>query len=673
MNSLKIAIAVLAISIGGKVHAQDLLAKVPEDSKFVVALNSKGFFKHANVNQLNNIFKNAGMFDAVAKDNESFKSENIEEFGIDLNAKSYLYLNVNDSIQYFGALIPLKDKAQFESILPEDSNIEVVNGLNTIYSDDKKLRISWNQQTIYVLGGSAMTNYFSREDVKERYGLLSSPEYDWTDEAAIALPDTVSSLDWEAWEADTAVASADSIADYLDVVTEEAIEAAEEYDELNEISLDSIPFDAPPPPMITNDEFDYVDSVLDQDEYQDDYYQAYSKINNYNDSIKNEFVHDMVNVEIERIISGNLKPYKSKTLSSMKDNELVRMEVQKLDSLITYYYPADLLYGYMTRPTFNYGYEKINTSILVDGNQMKLVGDVVFDKETSKYYKEMYKHKLNPKFYSFLSDDALGFISFNLNTEAYIKYMPSLVNRIYGGMDVKYSQIIDLATTMFDIVVDEKAIAKVFKGDNLFVLNGVTQKEVKYIDYEYDDDYNYTEIEKTKTEKVPNYMWVFSSDDTRVFEKIIKVLENESEVINHDGIFEIKSRDVKELAPYILMGQGMVFLGNDLDQLKSIKANNFKGKGGSKYVSVAKKNSVAMLFNTKRIPGLVDDLELPVHRSMSGEIKNLAQYGDLYIISNGMKGNSFKWEAGLEFPNTNANALDFILNSLYNMSEALKN
>ena len=665
MNNLKLAITVLAVSISGNLFSQDLLHKVPAESKFVIALNGKGFFKHASMEQLNGIFKRAGVFEKIMEDNGSFQSENIEEFGIDLNSKSYLHFNVNDSLQYFGALIPLKDKAQFESILPEESEIEVINGLNSIQTDDKTLRVSWDQHTLYILGGVAMDNYFTREDIRQKYGMLENPEYDYAEDAA-AVPDT---LDWEAYDYDEentvdTIILADPENESVEEV-EAAVEAAAEaaIEEAETVTI-------PPPPALPDD-FESVDSVLERDEYQDDYYTQYSKVTAHNDSIKDVFVSQQLDAQMARLLAGELGSYKSKKMASMKDNELIHFEMDKLSNLIEYYYPTDILYGYMGRPSFDYGYEHVNSTLLVDGNKMKWLGDVTFDKEMAKYYKEIYQKKINPKFLRYVNNDALGFLSFNVNSEAYIKHMPAIVNKFYGGMDGKVSQIIDLFITAFDVVVDEKAVAKVFKGDNLFVLNGVSQKEVKYIDYEYDDDYNYKEIEKTKMEKIPDYLWMFSSDDTRVFEKILAILITENRVVDHDGIYESITKEIDQIAPYILIDKGIVFLSNNMEQLKQIKSNSYKSSA-SKYSSILKKNKFSLVLNTKKIPGLIDELELPVHRSMDAEIKNLSQYGDFYMISNGMKGDRFLWEAGVEFPNEGKNAVDYLINTFDNISKSLK-
>ncbi|VTP97462.1 hypothetical protein [Sphingobacterium daejeonense] len=149
---------------------------------------------------------------------------------------------------------------------------------------------------------------------------------------------------------------------------------------------------------------------MERDEYQDDYYTQYSKVTNHNDSIKDVFVSQQLDAQMARLLSGELGSYKSKKMGSMKDNELIHFEMDKLSNLMEYYYPTDILYGYMGRPSFDYGYEHINSTLLVDGNKMKWLGDVTFDKEMAKYYKEIYQKKINPKFLRYVNDDALGFL-----------------------------------------------------------------------------------------------------------------------------------------------------------------------------------------------------------------------------------------------------------------------
>lgn len=77
-------------------------------------------------------------------------------------------------------------------------------------------------------------------------------------------------------------------------------------------------------------------------------------------------------------------------------------------------------------------------------------------------------------------------------------------------------------------------------------------------------------------------------------------------------------------------------------------------------------------MNTQRIPGLIDELDIPVHQSLELELKDLGQYGDIYLISNGVKRNQFDWELGIDFPREGKNAVDFILDSIEEITKPVK-
>ena len=181
-----------------------------------------------------------------------------------------------------------------------------------------------------------------------------------------------------------------------------------------------------------------------------------------------------------------------------------------------------------------------------------------------------------------------------------MNHLPNLVARVYGGdTDNRYTEIIDLFSNIFDVMLDEKAIAKVFKGDNLIVINGVTQKEITYTDYEYDADYNYKEVEKTKMESIPEFLWMFSSEDTRIFERLIKVAVREKGMIDKDGIYEVDTRKSDGITPYLLIHKGIVYLGNNLEKLQAIKDNSYKGTANKEFLKLVKNKPVAFVFNSR--------------------------------------------------------------------------
>ncbi len=96
----------------------------------------------------------------------------------------------------------------------------------------------------------------------------------------------------------------------------------------------------------------------------------------------------------------------------------------------------------------------------------------------------------------------------------------------YGAMS---GSVLDL----LGIALDEEALAGIFKGDVLIALTDVMEKEVKYIDYEYDEDYNMTKVEKTRMQTVPMYVAEMTIGNKENFNKILSALKG-FKVISED-------------------------------------------------------------------------------------------------------------------------------------------
>lgn len=694
MNKLKLALIAAALGLASPSFSQDLINKVPGESNMVLAINGKAFFKHVDAAQVNAIFARLGFFKNVMGNNNPINTNDIQDMGIDIKANAYINSITTDSVQFIGGLFPLNDRSKFESLLPKNKKIEQVNGLSTIYSTDRTMRLSWDNNTIYAMGGVAMYNYFSRDDIKQRYGFLEQEEAAVYEEPVLV---DSAAVEFEAWDpenetvesaAEAAVAAAEAAEEAEAAVAEAAEEVKEAASthvvlkgtksNVKQAEETTVTTEIIAPPMISGtleeSEIAEVDSVLAQDEYQDDYYLEYRRIENHNDSIKNVLVAGWLDAKLNDVIAGKGKRITSKKLRNIKDNELIRFEMDHIDEMYGYFYPADMLYGtFGMRPAFNYGYQSASGAAVIEGNKLKVIGDMTFDKTMTKYYRDMYKNKLNPEFYKYLDKNALGFMTLNINTEAYIKHMPNIVTRVFGeNQENRYGEIIDVFATSFDILLDEAAIAKVFKGDNLIVLNGVTKKEVTYTDYEYDEDYNYTEVERTKTENIPDFLWMFSSDDVRIFEKLIKIGIREEGLVDHGGIYELKTGSREVIKPFLLIHKGIVFLGNDLEKLKAIKDNSYRGVGDKTYVNLAKKNPMVALFNTPKLPSMLSQLDIPVHRSMQKTVDELSKYGNIYMVASPMKGNSMQGELAIEFPQGEKNALSFLVNLIDNWTLQLE-
>ena len=656
MKMSKLILLAVLMFIGYYSEAQDLISKIPRDARVVMTFNNKAFLSHLSSNDLNTTLHKLGFFDKVFK-NENSDSYTIEDLGIDFNNKAYLYGRGVDSVQYVSALFPLANKNQFESIVSKDNNIEYVDNLPTIYSEDRTFRVSWDENTIYMITGFSQGSYFDSPAIKKRYGLVSAYGESYEDYD----PNAVDSA-WTAWEPDTvsAVEWDEEEVEIIDtaITFDEYEEEVENYEEGFE-------------------DYDMVDSVLAQEEYSDDYYSEYDYYNKYNDSIKNNLIAEWLNVEFNRVISGYYGTYNATKLKGLNNTTLIDIRVDSLDILLNPFYSSLLTEGFGSSDYLvggfglnsnklpNLGYKSFDAQLNVKGNTLELSTKLGLSKEIVKDYKNILKKGVNPKFYRFLDENVLGFFAINVNTEAYLKAIPSFMDRNYSFLLSSYSDVISLSGTMLATFMDEKAIAKVYKGDNLLIVNGVTNTEVQYTDYEYDDNYDYIEIQKTKTEVIPQFLWMFSSEDTKIFNKMISVGLNHNVLKDvENGIYLINETGNSSFQVYVQIKNGIVFIGNDMAQMRSISQNYFSSKPSSAYVSLVKKNVASFVYNTKLTPSLLEELEIPVKANNKEFVDGLSSYGDFKFYTPGIVKDNYIMKSTLEFPKNTSNAVQYLFDAL---------
>ncbi|MHC8949404.1 hypothetical protein [Sphingobacterium hungaricum] len=658
------------------VYAQDLIRKVPQDANIVMTFDSQKFFSLLPASSIDEKFTALGVFEGL---NQTLRSpiSGIADFGINMQAKGYFYSRKTDSVTFVGALIPLIDQQKLKNILVAGGKeITTVNGLESMYLDGGDVRLSWDNNTLYVLSTILDENFFNDSDNRALYGLSErvavdySASWEYTDMAADTAAVAVMDYDSEAWATADTVVAVEEIWDEgeLPVTVEIYADTAKIGNEEDVIML------APAHPMISMPDYgDDDDSIYyDIDTYDDEAYLESMRVARVDDSIKNVLKLEWLNAEMAQTIQGTRTYGKEfpALVNRLKPNTVANVYVRDLNRLYSDFLPVSVLTAYYgVNANFDLGFRELSYDFIVDNNVMKLSGTLGVADEMASHLKAVYKSKINPKFLNYVSPEDLGFISFHMNTEAYIKYIPAYLNQYKNVFGEKLSSYYEIGAVLFDVLLDEKAISKVYKGDNLFVLNGLTQKEVTYIDYDYDDDYNPIETERTKMETVPSFLYMFGSDDQRIFEKIMQLGIQENQVFQENGIYTLSTGEKLIPEIYFAFEKGIIFLGNDYDKIASIHSNSYKSNANAAYTKLIKKNNFSMLFNINKVPTLLNQMDVPIPITMKQTVETLASYGDVSLTSTGMKGNKLFAELAIEFPKENDNALNYLFDFVTNLIE----
>lgn len=642
--------SILAYASSHVAQAQDLIQQVPAEAQFVGIINNRAIVNHQSFDKINALLTKLGAFEEINKERTT-PLTSISDLDIDFKRNAYVYRTATDSTQYVGVLVPLKNGLQNgEYLFGKFETLPDLEGYHRFSSDNGKTQAAWNNNVLFLLLGDVKNDYFDQTDVAERYGieLPAAVAYDGDWEAVTELEDLIGE-EAEAY---------DETEDFSDEYEEaEAYEEGEEFEEAYAVA-DSVTVDGYDT-LWDDDDFDEENSL-----YTDSAYQAELDRNLKNQEIKDSLLRAWIDVDFIQ----HLKP--AKAIANQKDilafdanKTLARVWVNKLGELYTSSIPYDVIqYNLGVKPgPFNFGYEDVAIDLIQDKNTLKLATTIGLSKEMARSIAPIYNGKMNKKFANYIPEDHIAYLSLNVSTQGYLEQVPEILERFYAPFLGEAGDIAGIVGTAFTIALDEKAIAKTFQGDQVFVLNGLQKKERAYVDYEFDEDGDYTEVTKTKQDYEPSFLWMFTAQDQRLYKKSLALAQKLSfaeELANN--LYRIEEK-AKNVAFYAYLKDDMVFISNDSTLMQSIQQNQFKGIKNATLVKDLQKNTFNGVVRTKSMIKAIDDMDIPLLATWQKTLDEMSNYGDVHIAAEKMKKNKMRGEISISFPNAKEDALSYLL------------
>ncbi len=651
MKSKFILVGLACLSFGTGAKAQDLIKQIPEDAEMIAAFNVKDIVQKANANKLNELLQKAGFFEKSGIS----ASNDIKNLGVDLSQTAYFYTRKTDSISFTEFIFPLNNKGQFEKLLHEAGEPKAfANGYLSVGLKPGSMLV-YNDRIARFISATTNTTFLDNDSIASRYG-IKKVDY-------VARP----SDDYDAW-ADTTVAAVDSVAEVWDedekplaVPVAPPVAIAVEPDTIAAAATEILPSVV---------DIAGVDAVEMHDpSYYDSLYTAYEDQNRKNDSIRTGLRDKWLLNEASRLLSGN---YKSLSISDqekvLKNLGLVRLYVPRVEDLYRGLMPytTSLPYYYMgiKLDKFKTGYQDGLLDLVQEGNVLKLKGSVGLDKALAEMTKRMYARKPNSKFSKYLTDKTLGFFNVNINSEAYLREMPAYMAKYYSGLLGPQQDVVEWGLMALEIALDEKAIAQVMPGDHLVVVNGLRKFKKDYIDYTYDDDYNATEVKKTKEETLPVFIWMFTSKDQRLIKKGLDMAVSKQVGQVYDGIYAFSKQKSKDFPMYVLLKEDLVMVSNDSLSLNDIRQNKMNASVNKDFVKFMKQNKMSAAMDLQKLPGMLKEMGVAPGKQWEATLAQLNQYGSTAITSKGVVGNRAEVEMSTRLPQTSDGAISYLLDQI---------
>lgn len=643
------------LSLGfGSVKAQALDTKIPDGSNTVVAINLAKVVEYAEASTLNRLLDRIGFFKYFEKKSSDLQKD-FQQMDVDSKGMAIYYRNDRDSLLYSETIVPIKTVSRFEKLLRmQGTPLPAINGYKRFKTADGKL-LAWNTKEFRVLKGEVGTTYFEKDSIAALYGIEN------IDYAAAAVA--------AASRAATAAADeAEAVANCTDAVLMDS--TTMEWEAFDFDSLKTEVQQEEQEPLDVYASATATDTSVYKDHINYDSLDvAFEKVNRRNDSIKNMLLEKWLQHEQEQLLSGNYPNIPTgEQARFLKNVDIARVWLPKVeglyDGLRSLRSMADAYYHTSSFSLEN-DYKEMFFDLTQQGNKIMLKTSITLGKDLVKLAKQLYARKPNPKFAKYLTEETLGYFNVNINTEAYLKEMPAFVSKNLKKYFGKENEVLELMALGLEIALDEKAVAKIMPGDNLVVINGIANMKIDYVDYEYDDNYDVKEVNKTKEEKVVSFIWMFTSEDQRMIKKALDVAVSKSDASFAGGIYKIKQGNGKDFPLYLMFREDLVMISNDsLELNKILYMDNYTVRPNKSFAKLMKGSKFSAAFQTKKIPALTKDLNLVLGNNWRATLAELNNYGNFSLGSKGIVGDRLETDLQLELPANANSGLQFMINQL---------
>ena len=603
------------------IKSQDVRKFIPKDAALIVTIDGDNLLELNYVSELNkNHIVKDFLFSINSKINRS--TQTIDSLGIDIYSKSCFYINTNDSISYYTSVFPLNNPDLIDLIFKDSIDDKASYRKVKL---EPKVFLAWDNEKLILISADYKESYFENyvfeeeEDHSESlYQLLSylkREEYSSIDIYDIDILLTYPVPIWfleelEALFESKQMEGEEMTMTFYDNLENLKVEKEKAREIGNEIAVEELEDEIE---HLNNtysskrDEIESSSSILA--EYMGE---AYTNSTYGHDYSSNK--NDLANIWTENIINELMKEKSESILDNKKYveqyDESTNLNVfsESLGDLILNMSDYANELGNIYRV-----YEEFNLNVYLDEN-IKVKYKLSISDEYAEKINSMAKQRINKKFYKYLNEDEfIGYISYNINMENILIEYPNLIpdsftTTYHLGID---KEKFSLGMELFSLLLDEKAVSEVIKGDMLYVFTGMQEREVTYIDYQVDDDYNYTEVEKTKMEMMPDFLFMASSKKIQLTDRFIEFLLKDKLIEEaYTGIYKTThlERDLP-VQIYFTFHNGLFICGTSYDYVLSVKNDTFKKKLSSKHKKLLKKNNNAIYFNNENMAKQMGDFK----------------------------------------------------------------
>ncbi len=715
MKQIFSTILILAIALVG--NSQNFSSKISENATMVFTLNGNTILGKVSEKQLNE----SAVFNEFKKEFGNPDVSTLSDFGLDFT-KSFVFAQEWDtSLNISIFFMPIKDEAKFAKLIPASygSEVKKEKGYKILEKNGKK--IAWNKEFAVFISG-----YYVGQKYRYRYSynneFLKSDYY--TENRAIKqIIEEDSENTWglqkqsdrmdEILGLSFKVSELDNHPEFPENFTKKEINEVKS--EMN-LTIGANQAD----PVKENVEVEFAEDVMIdeiteaieavsvevEDEYnEDEYYKNESRkreLRSYRADKRNDY-RNYLREKTERkkdILTQLLYDNRVSAVFNSKFNfksitsnsSFTNSQDKKADA--TFWVRNEISNNALTasllREMYGYRYSSMYRDLGVFStslNQMNSAYSVTklfFEKDGIKFENNtennefqlnstnnIYSTKQDSRFFDYVNgDNFLAYTSLSFDSKSLIEVMPQLYMDQYGRFAEDNQEEFQVMVDMISIFLDEKAIGELATGNAFFVLKDMDKKEVTYNSYEYDENYKSTLVEKTKTELLPEFLFMFSTSNEEMLTKIMGLGIKNEILIENNKYYTINSK--KGDLPFdifFVIKDGIVFISTDEIEIKTIvQGGKFENNLASRHQKLVSSNSQVIYINNQKITEYIP-ADFFSRRSQD-EYAMYKEFGcEEIVVSSKNKNGNMETTGYVSTPNNEMNSALYFFNFINRMIE----
>lgn len=671
------------LGINFTAEAQNLAKHIPGDITFVTTFNPSALNAKIPFSKLKEFdFYKMGVSE-MAKAMGPTHSQKLTDlfnepskFGIDLMTSSHIFGKVTAEGNAFSFMFKLSDAPKFDeflkSTLPQGLEVVSENGFNMI-SPEQDMALAWNNEYVFVSGVELHRKYddfFGGDDYYYEEEEYYDEDFDYyyqdedveledimiddiepVDTLYQEETDTLETPETEERTGVDVMTKIEGVVEPLDSLeTEEGVAPEEEYEFLEDLLIE--------------------EPVIEDNYYDEDWAKEQQQKDDEHAEKEKEFLMNWVNKVINTDEAASMMKNPRFVLSNTKKTDAnlwldyIAFYQMYMDRLGPYASSEDLLFFEMMQSMYEGTY--LSLGVNFDPGAVNFNVDSYVNQQVMKFYRESTDAKFNKKFHKYLpAENLMGYWNFNINFEKTVEGYRDLFMPMIKSIP-NYGAIAEDVVEIMDIFIDEDAIYDLWKGDIMFAVTGLKEFEKTITTFEYDEDFNRTETQKTVTEKLPEFIMMSSYKNEDNVRKFLKLGESAG-VLENKGSYYRAVVPNTELDMYFALHKNIFFFTNNLELIEN-KLN--KGYAKKERISKAqckqlKNNSMVFYWNIPKTLNSASAFGIPL-AGPQDKILNVSKNSFESIVWTAPKRgeNAISQKMSFNFVNKEMNAMEQIFHYL---------